>query len=392
MLMLNPILNTLKELNPSKAWVRVAFYHGKNILKQKYIQFDGDYSIGKTSNIQMTFNHRSVSIILHQGQIWLDNKRLLERATYVIGNDSTYCEVDCHPAVYARPKKWSKTFALAFSTSLLLVMWWGSSQRFLDQDAIPVIANWQWSPQQILEQSYFHIKNDDGFQSIYFNDSPTGPIHQPDDASSGVAFYTWYRSQIKSSPLLPSALRLYQRNPQSQQAHWMLGMYAYTADDPQLALWHYHHIDKGMAHGDLYYRKALACRRLGLHDKEERIIRELHQEHPTNKNYIAAYANVLIRKNNLAEAEIYVNKLQKDDSDKAMSHYIYALWLMKSGHEKSSIDELTRTFYSSQSFTQSQRDEFVRDLALDPMFSQLRKNGRLYNLLVKFYGSEAPLR
>ena len=384
----------------SKSQIVVTLYWGGTHVHRVCLQNNGEYCIGEYSNIGMSFPHPQLNLSIVGHQLWLEQQPIshpLTRQVWsLVDGETVRCVLDFQPKGQSLWVKQQGGFMILFAALIVLMAWADAIHRFQTNDSLPIVARLDWSPVNIRNQAYMALNSDVGFNDRYFHDAQSGPQHQTDDALSRVAYYPWYRSQVQTAGLLPQLLREHLQDSDNPSSHWMLGLYAYAADDPKLALWHFYQVEQLTNNDHLQderlYWTLLSYRRLGYHQQELDLASQLLKKNKGSLSLQMALANVQIRLRNFAAAEDTIRSIETVSDHHLLVEYLCAQIHAVKGENTAAIERLRHVLMNFDSFSHHNRTEIIRDLSIDPIFSELRKGNELRNMLVQFYGSDAPQR
>lgn len=223
-------------------------------------------------------------------------------------------------------------------------------------------------------------------------DVADGPRHLPDDDVSGTGWYAWYRRAVPEDAQVLDAYARLQLNPLDAAAHRVVARAAYSDDEYDAAVWHYRWlVGHSPEDRDALLRLARSERRRGRHASEIELYERILEVDPTSVDALGGLAVALARLGRLDEAWNRVDELQAVAPMAPVTDLTVATLAALRGEDREALDALDRAIASRGQFSDEMQLELRRDLALDPVFADLRKGKRLRALLHRHMGAAAPI-
>lgn len=231
----------------------------------------------------------------------------------------------------------------------------------------------------------------DGALEVASADVADGPRHVPDDDASGTGWYAWFRRVVPEDAQVLDAYARLQLNPLDAAAHRIVARAAYGEDEYDVAVWHYRWL---AAHSpedrDVLLRLARAERRRGRHAAEVDLYQQVLAQDPANVDALGGLAVALARLGRLDEAWNRVDALQAVAPMAPVTDLTVATLAALRGEDREALDALDRAIGARAQLSEEAQIELRRDLAVDPVFADLRKGKRLRALLHRHMGAAAP--
>jgi len=219
-----------------------------------------------------------------------------------------------------------------------------------------------------------------------------GPRHHPDDRSTGIRWYRWYRDLVPGdAEQLDAAVAAHIQDPYDPDARALLGQAAYNADRFEEAARQYafiveHHPEDP----DARLHLAAAEMRRGNHTHEIRQLEAALRRSPEDIAARAALAVALTRLERLDEAAVPLDELRVEHPRHPLTLLTEAKIAALDGRDADALDFLDDTMDLRTTLSASWRLELRRDIALDPAFARLRKDVRLRSVINRHLGAAGP--
>jgi tetratricopeptide (TPR) repeat protein len=224
-----------------------------------------------------------------------------------------------------------------------------------------------------------------------------GPEAASDDARSGVAYYSWYRSVVPDEILGSSLAReRLEENPSDHGAHDLLARAAYAADRYELAAAHFRWLvdrgAEGMDGGerDPLWRLARTERRLGRHARELEACERILAVYPDDPWALGGQAMVMARLGRFDEADELISRASARAPQLRYLDVYAAVVAAEQGSEQSAMELLEGVVADRELLSPELQVELRRDIALDPAFASLRTSDRFRVMLARHLGAAAP--
>ncbi len=223
-------------------------------------------------------------------------------------------------------------------------------------------------------------------------DLAQGPRHVPDDHLSGTAWHTWYLGAVPRDDTREDGLDRLRRNPADALGHRMIAMAAYADEDYEVAASHLRWLVTQHP-GEVadVLRLARVERRRGRHAREIELYRAVLAAQPDNAQALQGLVVATARLGRLDEASPMMDELQAQFPDQVGTELAVAMVAAMQGRDREALDALDRVVAGRGSLTQEAQLELRRDLALDPVLADLRKDKRFRALLHRHLGAAAPM-
>mgnify|MGYP000931652888 CR=1 FL=1 len=223
-------------------------------------------------------------------------------------------------------------------------------------------------------------------------DLAQGPRHLPDDAESGTGWHAWYRSAVPRGDTLGDGMDRLRLNPSDANGHRMIAQAAYDGEDFELAAWHLRWLvaNHPGERNDIL-RLARVEKRRGRHAREIDLYRVVLNDHPNSTEALEGLAVAMARLGRLDEARSMLDELETAAPDALGTELSRAMIAAIQGRDKESLEALDRVIGGRGQLSSERQLELRRDLALDPVFADLRKDKRFRALLHRHLGAAAPM-
>lgn len=222
--------------------------------------------------------------------------------------------------------------------------------------------------------------------------SDDGPLHRPDDQSTHVGWYRWYRSEVPTDvEQVDAAVAAHLQDPYNPDARALLGRAAYDADNYPAAAQQYgfiveHHPEDPTAR----LRLAQAEMRRGHHRTEIAQYQAVLRRSPEDIAARAGLAVALTRLERLDEASIPIDELRLEHPEHPLTRMAEAKLAALAGRDDDALEHLDEVMHERATLSAEWQLEVRRDIALDPAFARLRKDVRLRGVVNRHLGAAGP--
>ena len=219
-----------------------------------------------------------------------------------------------------------------------------------------------------------------------------GPRHRPDDRSSGIRWYRWYRGDVPTdSEQLDAAVAAHLVDPYDADARRVLGQSAYDSDHFADATDQFAFIvEHYPSDPDARARLARSEMRLGHHHSEIHQYRAILRQAPEDVHARAGLAVALTRLERLDEAARHIDELRLEHPDHPITLLAEAKLAALAGQDRLALVHLDDVMHTRSTMSASDQLELRRDIALDPAFARLRKDVRLRSVIHRHVGAAGP--
>ncbi len=219
-----------------------------------------------------------------------------------------------------------------------------------------------------------------------------GPRASSDDDKTGIAYYEWYRVAAGRAPTVPrgaaASLELDSSNITTRR---QLAQAAYQADDFETSVLHYRWLTaRVQGDSNLLLRRAMAERRLGRHLVEVRLYLDILEMEPENARVLGRLSVAVSRLGRYDEAERILRRARLLAPEQLTLDLAEALVASAQRQEQRSLECMERLLEHRDALTPAERLELAADIAIDPLFSRLRADGRFRALMAAQLGAASP--
>lgn len=223
-------------------------------------------------------------------------------------------------------------------------------------------------------------------------DAAQGPRHLADDAESGTAWHAWYRSAVPRGDTLGDGIDRLKVNPFDAIAHRMVAQAAYDQEDYELAAWHLRWlVVRYPGERDDILRLARVEKRRGRHSREIELYRSVLASNPGCTEALEGLTVAMGRLGRLDEARAMLDELEAAAPEAIGTELSRAKLAAIQGRDKEALESLDRVIRGRGQLSSEGQLELRRDLALDPVLSDMRKDKRVRSLLHRHLGAAAPM-
>lgn len=219
-----------------------------------------------------------------------------------------------------------------------------------------------------------------------------GPTHRSDDDTTGVGYFAWLHRADLHDARLDAAEGILTGNPDDVQSRRIVAQSAYHHGRYDMAIWHYQQLLRAQpedTHARL--RLAWALRRQGFHRAELEAYRAILTGQPDHVMALSGMALAEARLGNAHSAQQAIEQLQNIAPAHPYTEVTTAGLDAWRGNGRGAIASLSRAFQSRESLDKELQAELRRDIAVDPLFAELRPDSRLRGLLRRHLGAAAPM-
>lgn len=218
-----------------------------------------------------------------------------------------------------------------------------------------------------------------------------GPRHLPDDHTSGIGWYPWYRQAVPTDDQVDRAYERFGRDASDLTARRQLARAAYDRDDHEEAAWHYTRLlEQEPSDRQARLRLAWAEKRLGHHSPEIDHYRRLLEVDEGELAARAGLAVALSRLGRLDEAALELDHLRAHAPMSPHTHRAAIMFHALQGQDREALAALERCMRGRHQLSDEMELELRRDLALEPALSRLRTDKRALSLLHRHLAAAAP--
>ncbi len=225
-----------------------------------------------------------------------------------------------------------------------------------------------------------------------------GPRHVPDDSLTGTGYYEWYRLAVLQDDQVEAASLRFLEAPSDPAVRRIMARGAYDRDDFEAAAWHYRWlVDRFPDDRAARIRLARTEKRLGFHQREVELYREVLRADPQNIEALSGVTLALTRLGRLDEAQQSFDELLVLAPMHPYTEITTATIAALMGRQEEALQALERGFISRAQLSRELQIEMRRDIALDPAFKSLRNGARLKDsqrtlrgMLMIHLGAAAP--
>lgn len=219
-----------------------------------------------------------------------------------------------------------------------------------------------------------------------------GPRHRSDDHATGVGYFAWLHRADLYDSRLESAELVLGENPDDIESRRIVAQSAYNHGQYDMAIWHYEQLLAAHpydTHAQL--RLAWGLRRQGFHEAELRSYRAILSSQADHIMALSGMALAQARLGNTTEAQRAMERLQHLAPTHPYTEVTAAGLDALGGDKQGAMASLSRAFECRESLDRELQVELRRDIAVDPLFAELRPDRQLRGVLRRHLGAAAPL-
>ena len=269
-----------------------------------------------------------------------------------------------------------------------------------------IVGNWIFAVEMAVEESpsFHHLSGvfdsweDDRLQSLkssksdifsFQSDSFLGPKHIPDDQLTNVGYFKWYvNNKLPNDRSLEAWNRL-GKDEKDPVAHWIIGQLAYNIDNYYEAKHHLQIAIRDLELSSIWYELGRSYLRLGLHEAEIKAYLKalsIQSDHDFSRGFLAvAYA----RTSQFNKANEQLSMLTEQSTEPFIS-WIEAKIDLLNYEPETAADKLIFSLENIDGLPQELQSELLRDISLDPIFSELRNDTFFWQRIVDIMGENSP--
>ena len=362
--------------------------------------------IGDSPDALVTFPGADVAVVRLGKRLALRGRSLEEGEEMDIALGATQVHLRHTHTRFAPPSALGSTIDARFLVAAVLVLvtgsWIDAASYWLDQQSHSVSA----TPLAWVLEAVDAVQGDPDAAlnaSVRVNNSTSaasgepelpkadGPKHTSDDHVSGTGYYVWYRSAVLDDDQEEEATIRFLERPDDPAVRRVLARAAYNRDDYEAAVWHYRWLlERFPDDRTVKIRLARAEKRLGYHQREIELYRDVLAVEPDNIEALSGLAVALMRVGRLDEAQHVVDTLLIAAPMHPYTHVTLGMIAAWKGQTEEAVAALEEGFRARAQLSKELQVELRRDIALDPALHSLRRDWHLRAMLLRHLGAAAP--
>ncbi len=372
------------------------------VVEDRTLRIDRLVHIGEAPSAAVSFPGADLTVVRTGRRLMVRGRDLEEGDTLDLNLGAVDVRIE-HTMRASTPPEWHSVFDRRFLAVVALVTavgtWFDAAGGWADRNPLGLAVGDQVSTadhtggeasvqRTSLVSAATTVRAGPGADA---DDVADGPRHLPDDRTSGTAWYAWYRRAVPEDPQVLDAYARLEQNPSDATAHRVVARAAYGDDEYDAAVWHYRWLaNHGAAERETLLRLARVEQRRGRHAAEVGLYARILQDDPLDADALAGTAVALARLGRLDEAARQVDSLQAVAPMSPITDLTVATIAALQGQDRDALDALDRAIASRGQLSDEMQVELRRELALDPAYSDLRKDKRMRALLHRHLGAAAP--